>query len=177
MISIRRLVSSDLSRIAEIDRAEHVTAEYVCVDGSLERRELDLQVPTWTPDGDHGHSVRGIMNAWRPILGRGGVLLGAFESASLIGFAIFEPELTPDMANLAALYVDRRYRGRGVGARLTQEVIELARASGARRLYVSATPTVPTVEFYRSLGFELAAEPHPEMLRAEPDDIHLILDL
>ena len=36
---------------------------------------------------------------------------------------------------------------------------------------------VPTVEFYRSMGWEVTGEPNAEMLRAEPEDVHMILTL
>jgi len=35
MVDIRRLVKSDITRIAEIDRSEHVTLGYVYRDGKL----------------------------------------------------------------------------------------------------------------------------------------------
>ena len=51
------------------------------------------------------------------------------------------------------------------------------RTVGARRLYVSATPSGPTVEFYRSHGFEPTDEPDEALFALEPDDIHMILEL
>jgi N-acetylglutamate synthase-like GNAT family acetyltransferase len=56
-------------------------------------------------------------------------------------------------------------------------VARLARADGARRLYVSATPSAPTVEFYQSHGFEPTDEPDAALFALEPDDIHMILEL
>src|SRR5437763_5629078 len=41
------------------------------------------------------------------------------------------------------------------------------------RLYVSATPTRGTVDFYMSCGFEPLVTPDPELFALEPDDIHL----
>ena len=48
---------------------------------------------------------------------------------------------------------------------------------GAQGLYVSATPSRHTVDFYTGLGCELLAVPDPELLRLEPEDIHLCLRL
>jgi hypothetical protein len=40
-------------------------------------------------------------------------------------------------------------------------------------MYISATPSENTVNFYMRLGCEIASEPDPELLAREPEDIHL----
>ncbi len=171
------MAASELDRIGEVDRTEHVTREYSYRRGLLECRVVDVRAPRWSPDGDHARSVRGQIGAWRPILERGGVLVGAFDADALVGFAIYRPDLAEGTANLAALYVSLEWRHAGVGSRLTEEVARLARADGARRLYVSATPSVPTVDFYSSRGFRPTDEPDAALFALEPDDIHMIRDL
>lgn len=168
---------SQLARIGEIDRSEHVTQEYSYRRARLETRPVDLQVPTWSRSGDHEHSVQAKIDEWRPILDRGGTLLGAFDAEILAGFAIYRPHLAEGVANLAVLHVSRQYRRKGVASLLTGEVVRLARSDGATRLYVSATPSGSAVGFYRSLGFEPTDEPNPALYALEPDDIHMILEL
>jgi ribosomal protein S18 acetylase RimI-like enzyme len=163
---------TELGRIAEIDRSEDVTEDYVYKDGALERHDVDWQVGRWSDE-----QLAALLAAWRPLLDGGGVMLGAFDGQVLVGFAIYRPRLTDDMAQYAVLYVSRDYRRQGVGSALTEKVLGLARADGSRRLYVSATPSVPTVEFYRSHGFEVTREPHPELLELEPEDIHMTMEL
>jgi ribosomal protein S18 acetylase RimI-like enzyme len=197
LIAIRQMAASELGRIAEIDRSEHVTEEYALRGGCLERRSVDVVVPPWSRCGDGEHSVPGRVAAWQPLLERGGTLLGAFDggtassdvrapsapcaSASpvgrLAGIAIYRPRLAEGTANLAVLHVSRGHRRSGVGSLLTREVARLARAGGARRLYVSATPSGSAVGFYRRLGFEPTDEPDAALFALEPDDIHMILDL
>jgi len=171
------MAHAELARIGEIDRSEHVTREYAYRRGSLEARAVDVWVPPWSPTDAGEHSVRGRVEAWQPILARGGTLVGAFDGDGLVGVAIYRPRLTLDTANLAVLHVSRGHRRNGIASRLTEEVVRLARADGARRLYVSATPSVPTVEFYRSRGFEPTDEPNEELFALEPDDIHMLREL
>ena len=147
------MAPSELDRIAEIDRSEHVTREYAYRRGSLEARDVDVKVPTWFPTGDHE------------------------DADTLAGIAIYRPRLAEGMANLAVLHVSRSYRRKGVGSLLAEEVARLARADGARRLYVSATPTGPTVDFYRSHGFEPTDQPNAALFALEPHDIHMIREL
>jgi ribosomal protein S18 acetylase RimI-like enzyme len=177
MITIRHMAASELDRISEIDRSEHVAQEYSYRRGSLERRDVDVRVPTWSRTGDHEHSVQGKVKAWQPTLDRDGTLVGAFNADTLVGFAIYQRHLAEGLANLLALHVSRNYRRMGIASLLVEEVARLARADGARRVYVSATPSGPTVEFYRSHGFEPTDEPNEALFALEPNDIHMILEL
>jgi GNAT superfamily N-acetyltransferase len=177
MIDIHPMAATELDRIGEIDRSEHVTQEYSYRRGALECRVVDVRVPTWSRAGDHEHSVQGMVNAWQPILDRGGTLVGAFNAHTLVGFAIYRPHLAEGMANLSALYVSRSYRSKGIASLLVAEVVRLAREDSARRLYVSATPSGSAVEFYRSQEFHPTDEPNEVLFAAELDDIHMILEL
>jgi hypothetical protein len=44
---------------------------------------------------------------------------------------------------------------------------------GAHRLYISATPSENTVNFYVRLGCTVAKEPDSDLSELEPEDIHL----
>jgi hypothetical protein len=55
--------------------------------------------------------------------------------------------------------------------------MEMARADGSNRLYVSATPSAATVDFYRHRGFEVTRAPDRELLALEPEDIHMTMEL
>ena len=76
---------------------------------------------------------------------------------------------------LKKLYVSHDYRGQGVGVQLFDAAKSVARTRGASFLYISATPTENTVNFYRNRGSILAVPPDPERLTLEPDDIHLVM--
>jgi ribosomal protein S18 acetylase RimI-like enzyme len=169
--------ASELARIAEIDRSEHVTRIYTYRDGTLAWRAVDERVPTWHRSGGGEHSVQAHLAAWGPILDAGGTLVGAFDGGVLAGIAIYRPRLAEDMGNLAVLHVSRTARRQGVASRLTAEVARLARADGARRLYVSATPSDSAVGFYRSRGFAPTDAPDAAMFALEPEDIHMVLEL
>jgi GNAT superfamily N-acetyltransferase len=100
-----------------------------------------------------------------------------FDADALIGMGVLESARVgraSDQMQLSYLYVSRTYRGRGVGTQLFEAVLTFARAAGANALYVSATPTENTVDFYLRRGCILAPEPDPTLLAAEPDDIHLL---
>jgi ribosomal protein S18 acetylase RimI-like enzyme len=172
-IEIRQLPASDLGRIIDIDRSEHISVLYRMRDGQLVAEDVNLAVPNWYAEGEE-YSVQAKLRQWGPILHEGGVLLGALDGDRLAGFAILRYRLDEGTAQLAVLHVSRPYRRQGIASQLTDEVSRLARADGARSLYVSATPSNSAVGFYTSLGFTLVDQPHPELFALEPEDIHMI---
>ena len=177
MVHIRHMGNSEITRITEIDRSEHVTLAYRVRDGQLEERHVHWHVPRWSDEENGEHSVQAKVTALSPILDQGGVMWGAFDEDRLVGVAILRPALTEDMAQLAFLHVSNGYRRQGIATRLTGKASQLASEMGAQRLYVSATESESAVGFYRSQGFELAEQVHPELCALEPDDIHMIKTL
>jgi ribosomal protein S18 acetylase RimI-like enzyme len=172
-LTIRELPSEDLARLAEIDRTEHITLGYECRDGVLTHGPVDWPVPRWNPDPAHAFSVEAHIRAAAPVFAAGAVLLGAFEGAALVGLGLLRHHLTDGVAQLAFLQVSREHRRRGIGAFLTAEMIRRAKESGARTLYVSATPSESAVGFYLSQGFRPTREVNRELFELEPEDIHL----
>jgi GNAT superfamily N-acetyltransferase len=172
-IDVRKLPPEDLDRIGEIDRSERVTRQYIVHDGELSHQIVDWDVPRWAVDGPDDFSVRGLVERWAPILSEGGILMGAFCGASLVGFAIHRPDLSPGVSELVALYVDRSARRHGVAGALLEEVEQVARQGGAQSLYVSATPSESAVGFYLSKGFDLACCVNEDLAAQEPEDIQM----
>lgn len=172
MIQIRQLKASEIGKIAEIDRTEHVTLGYVYRDGKLEQEKVDWRVPRWPREGSWGVEAR--IQDIRRIMQQGGVMLGAFDDDLLVGIAGLRCDLTDTMAQLTTLFVSADYRRQGIAAMLAAEIICLARGAGAQELYVSATPSESAVGFYRNQGFRVAEEPNEELFALEPEDIHMI---
>jgi GNAT superfamily N-acetyltransferase len=71
------------------------------------------------------------------------------------------------------LHVSRAYRRRGLGRVLFEKAAAQAKQLGAKRLYISATPSENTVDFYLHLGCEVTGEIDRDLFELEPDDIHL----
>ena len=55
--------------------------------------------------------------------------------------------------------------------------IDKAKFLGGEKLYISATPSENTVNFYMNNGAILAKESDKELYEMEPDDIHLEIQL
>lgn len=167
-MEIRVATPDEIAKIGDIDRTEEISQNYVIKDGALELEDFVVTAQS---------GLAGNIQEWRHYLDEGGALIGAFDESAMAAFVIYQPDLSPDMAQLAVLHVGRPYRRRGLGRTLSMKVIELARTEGKNQVYVSATPTRGTVEFYQSLGFQLTPTPDPELLALEPEDIHMVLNL
>ena len=60
-----------------------------------------------------------------------------------------------------------------IGSRLCDDLERIAGEAGDLEIVVSATPSENTVRFYMGRGFELMAQPLPELFALEPEDVHL----
>jgi GNAT superfamily N-acetyltransferase len=175
MTTIREMAITEITRIAEIDRSEHITAQYKSRRGALDLIDVDINAPRWGEPG--ARPVQEFVDEWSAWVEYDGVLLGAFDADRLVGVAIYDRLFCGEPARLAVLHVTKSHRGKGIGAALTREVVRLARLDAASRLYVSATPTRATVDFYIRQGFEPLATPNERLLALEPEDIHMTMPL
>jgi predicted N-acetyltransferase YhbS len=171
-MDMRLLTRDEVELIWTIDRSEIHHHTYEVQRQQLVRTPNYFEVPGWRSDAAEKET---------PVLldcfDRGGTFLGVFDAKALIGISVLESARVGrggDQVQLAYLYVSRGYRGRGVGKQLFEAALSFAREAGANALYVSATPTENTVDFYLNRGCVLAPEPDPKLLAAEPDDIHLL---
>ena len=172
VIEIRELERHEFGKVREIDVSEAGDMTYAWRDGAL------IEMPeTWQRRPWSEQTCRDIVANWEKIADDGGTVLGAFDGERLVGEAVLVPHLTETMAQLQFLHVSAGYRRQGIAHRLVAEVLRLARASNARTLYVSATPSRSAVSFYRSIGFVPTSEPHAELFALEPDDIHMTMPL
>ncbi len=168
---LRPLLREEVPQVWRIDRAEIIENVYYLRDGRLVLEPEHYDVRGWPP---------GEGEKYTPILldcyDRGGAFTGAFDGLRLAGVMILESKFIGrerDMLQLKFLHVSRAYRDRGLGTELYRQAAALARGRGARRMYISATPSEHTINFYLGRGCILTREPDRELWELEPEDIHL----
>ncbi|HLE99928.1 MAG TPA: GNAT family N-acetyltransferase [Gaiellaceae bacterium] len=173
-ISYRRLAVEELPLVGQIDRTERIDALYVQRGARLELLEGgDWSAAPWDPTGDGEHSVAAQVAALEKYVQAGAIALGALDGERLVGIGVVLPHLRPGLAQLAYLHVSNGYRGRPIGSRLSDELERIAREAGDATMVVSATPSLNTVRFYERRGYRPMAEPLPELLALEPEDVHM----
>lgn len=175
MIRIRELGRTEIPQIWSIDRREVIDQVYYFENGILVLKPEHYDMQDWPP---------GEGEKYTPLLyecfDRGGWFCGAFEGNRLVGIAILDSKLIGkerDQLQLKFLHVSRDYRSKGLGKQLFELSQAKARDLGARRMYISATPSEHTVNFYLRLGAVVAAAPDRELFALEPEDIHLECDV
>ena len=175
MIEGRVLSRDEIREMWQIDRSESIEAVYYFVDGTLILTPEHHDVKGWPP---------GEAEKYTPILeachDRGGWFYGLFDDQKPIGAAVLESRFIgqgKDRLQLRFLHVSSDYRDRGFGKELFSLAATEARKRGAKSLYISATPSEHTIDFYLRLGCTMVSEPDPELFELEPKDVHLEYDL
>ena len=106
--------------------------------------------------------------------------MGAFAQEQLVGVASLENKnrgSNGQYRKLDLLYVSRAFRGQGIAKQLLDWSKKQAQSWGASKLYISATPSENTVDFYLSQEARLVEELDSELYAFEPEDIHLEIPL
>ena len=168
---IRLLHRDEIPLIWQIDRREVIHNIYHLRDGELVLVPEFFDMQGWPP-GEAEHYTPILMECFD----RGGTFWGAFEDGKLVGTAILESKWIGskcDTLQLKFLHVSRGQRKQGLGTKLFQLAVEHARSLGAKKLYISATPSENTINYYMRLGCVLATEIDSELFALEPEDIHL----
>ena len=169
---IRTLQRDEIPLVWQIDRKEVIENIYYLRDGKLVLEPDYFDAQGWPPnEAEH----------YTPILtdcfDRDGFFWGAFDDdGRIIGVSVLESKFIGskrDTLQLKFLHVSHGIRKQGLGTRLFNLAVEKAKSLGARKLYISATPSENTVNYYMKLGCVLATEVDPELFALEPEDIHL----
>ena len=175
-IQYRQLDQDQIKFIKRIDRAETVDKVYHLREGQLvlEDEHFEISNDWWQSE----EVVKSIRPRVEKIAEEGGYILGAFDERRIVGICALDSRFyRKNRLNVDIMFVNRRYRGKGIGTHLMKMLKEEAINREAKHLYVSATPSENTVNFYMGLKFKVAKKPEPELFEREPEDIHLELKL
>ncbi len=171
MITARDLLREEIGQVWQIDRSEVIENIYYPEQGGLVLKPEHYDMTGWPP---------GEAEIYTPLLidcfDRGGWFHGLFEDGRLIAVVVLDNKFIgrhKDLLQLKFLHVSSAWRKQGLGRRLYELARDRARRLGAKGLYVSATPSENTVNFYLRLGCVVTSEPDPHLFELEPEDIHL----
>lgn len=174
-MNIRQLDSSEFEIFKQIDRREVVEQKYYFRNGGLELVDEYIDVPEWTDK-----KKEQFISEFKELSSQGGMVFGAFEGSHLAGMAVLDTRFmgqNMDQLNLNGLWVSRDFRKKGVASGLIDHVKKIATELGAKSLYVSATESYNTVNFYMHRGFKLAKKVDKRLYAKEPMDIHMVMDI
>ena len=101
----------------------------------------------------------------------------AWDGASLLGCAALK-ELDPSHGEVKSMHTAIQHRGRGVGRRLLEHIVDEGRSRGYRRLSLetgSMEAFAPARALYSRFGF-VACEPFGDY-RLDPNSVFMTLEL
>lgn len=174
-ILIRNLEENEVGKIRQIDRAEDIPAHYEYRAGNLSivsEREIVTHFDQ--------QELENIIDRQVELIKAGGCVIGAFHNDMLVGVASVDCRRRGSKLNyckMDILYTHKAFRGIKVGQRLLAASKEAGKLFGAEFLYISATPTKHTVDFYLQNGARLTTELDDVLYEIEPQDIHLELSV
>ncbi|WP_376744331.1 GNAT family N-acetyltransferase [Acinetobacter sp.] len=176
-ISFRPLQYAEIDLIwQQIDRKELITHMYLQHSQQLQLIDCFYDVQSW----DH-HHLENDPPLIKHLYQQGALCIGAFNpSNQLIAVQVVSNQKITDYPQAKLLqyfYVDAHHQGYGIGSQLMQTVITSAKKLGGKQLYISATPSQRTVDFYLNQGARLLEKPDQQLWSLEPEDIHLIYHL
>ncbi|MFX0010302.1 MAG: GNAT family N-acetyltransferase [Candidatus Hermodarchaeota archaeon] len=172
---IRLLERDEIEKVRKIDRSELIEQLYYYDHGKLNLKDVYIDDPGWTPSEIESH-VRHLYKLYDS----GGYLYGAFDGEKLTGIATLGKNFIGSAKNqliVTFFHVDAQFRKQGIGTALINTIITRAKALGAKKLYISATPSKNTINFYFNRGASLTKELNPKLFELEPEDIHLDIDI
>jgi N-acetylglutamate synthase-like GNAT family acetyltransferase len=168
---VREIGRNEIERIKEIDRSEVIDHIYYFKDGKLILKKEHYDISGWDLQ-----ELRKNLSHIYEVCDRHGTLFGSFIDGKMVGVGVLDSKFFGKDNNQIQLYflhVSKDYRKRGIGKELFNYTVRKACELGAKKLYISATPSKSTVEFYMNLGCVLATELEKSLFEQEPEDIHL----
>ncbi|MEQ1065033.1 GNAT family N-acetyltransferase [Acinetobacter sp. XH1741] len=174
---LRSLFYAEIDLIwQQISRRELITQLYIQKQEQLELTECFYDVQQW--DAYH---LENDPPKLKELYQQGASFIGAFNAAKqLVGISVVSDQVItdyPDAKLLQYFYVDADQQGQGIGAQLMQAAKASAKQLGAHQLYISATPSKRTVDFYIKHGAKPLKHPDRQLWELEPEDIHLLCTL
>jgi len=174
---LRTLQNSEIDLIWQhISRRELITQMYIQNQQHLELVDCFFDVQNW--DSYH---LKNDPPKLKQLYEQGALFIGAFDaSEKLVGVSVVSNQIIADYPHAKLLhyfYVDADQQGKGIGAKLMQAAKASAKQLGAKQLYISATPSRHTVDFYIKHGAQPLSAPDQQLWQLEPEDIHLLCRL
>lgn len=170
-MNIRELQREEIEKLWSIDRSEVVENIYYFRNGNLVLQPEYYNMQGW-PQGE--------AEQYMPILydcfDRYGMFLGAFQDEEMIGVVVLDSKFigpNKDQLQLKFLHISQANRKQGSGTILFNRAVERAQKMKAHKLYISATPSENTINFYIKRGCLVTKEVNRELFELEPEDIHL----
>ncbi|WP_455279324.1 GNAT family N-acetyltransferase [[Eubacterium] cellulosolvens] len=155
-MNIRFLKREEIHKVRDIDRCEIIEEVYYLKEGQLKLKNVFYDIRGWDPS-----ELEEYIKHLCDIYNRKGTLLGAFDEERLIAISALESRFIgkkEDQLQLYFHYVDSHYRRKGIGGKLLMQIMKKAKELGAKKLYISATPSRNTVDFYMHMGCKLTSE-------------------
>ncbi len=157
-IDIRQLTLDELPLIADLDTSSSEQIYDIVQPNTgaaliLKKRtdQPAVEGATWGTN-----EIASRMELWRKNYAEGCKFWGAFCDGRLVGFLLLSGEKVNGALEIFSIFVDRKFRGKGLGTRLVSAAEKHCGDSGIKWIYVSTTLDGTAIDFYLKSGFRVA---------------------
>lgn len=167
-IIIKRLNILDIypEILQNFNHKQHISAKWVKTANGWELKQAN-EIREWDNE----------KRLWIPQylceqIARGGFAIGAFYGNKIIGFACIDGTLKGNAnkyANLTMLFVDDKWKRKGIGKELFKQICWCAASMHADKIFISAIPSYETISFYFHMGCIDAEEIINDFIDTEND--------
>ena len=100
------------------------------------------------------HELKDMDNIQKNYFENGGIFLAMFRDQTMISTGAIR-KLDNEVCELKRLWLLPEYHGQGLGLRMVQELLSIARGMGYKRMRLQTDPIVQrrALDFYRQIGF------------------------
>jgi putative acetyltransferase len=100
------------------------------------------------------HELKDMDNIQKSYFENGGTFLGMFKKDDMICTGALR-RLDDDTCELKRLWLLNEYQGQGLGYRMLQELLSIARGMGYKRIWLETDPIAQrrALNFYKQIGF------------------------
>lgn len=150
---------------------DQITEEVYVYENHELKKKKDYFEETWQDE-----DLKGVIQVLRYFIDQGGFVIACYDQDKVVAFSGVNGKKMGSQGqyrNLSYVHVSKPYRHQGIGRQLMKHTIAEARKLGYEKLYIGGHASVSTIDFYLSIGCQLASEIVMEVYNHEPRDIQL----
>jgi len=172
-ITYRNIRKKDLNDNLLADFKRYQVVEY---DWEKVNSQYELVHNPHIEDWNEAKKSQKVNETFKHIIKSNGLLIGAFENESLIGFAGCDSVKygsSNHYIHLMELHVSLEHRGLGIGKALFEKCVAYGKELNAEKLYIVASSSKESQAAYKRLGCVHTSEIVQVLYDQDPDDIHM----
>jgi len=173
-IEYRQLATHECEKMKEINPSRFIKRVWRSINGVKQWVDINWK------DDDYPNGYENHFMALKATYEDGGIAIGAFDGAQLIGFCSVNRDVFGHQYKyvlLDQIFISNEYQNQGIGKKLFHLSAEKAKQWGVDKFYICSSSSEDTLAFYYSLGCIGAKEINQQLYESDENDMQLEYNL